>query len=245
MLNAQWREAAIYRPGKRSPIAARIADQLRRRIVTGDIAAGQRMPPIRKLAALYSVSIPTVESAIHALVTLGLVRTRPGVGTFVAFPREQMTMLTYVWRTASAWELALVRAATDAWAAPLAAAEVSRRPRNRLPRRLAEINFLVQERSANRVGYPSTFLASDLDFHHAIAASLRGMEIGPTLYRQVGNRLMAPMMAVADVQAGDEELDAAHLKLASAILGGDLRAASRIARHVAITELESLQATLG
>lgn len=213
--------------------------------MTGDLRPGQQLPPVRKLAGLYRVSVPTVESALHALAALGLIRTRPGVGTFVSFAGERMTLLNYVWRVATPWELALVRAATDSWAAPLAATEVRTRAPNRLPRTLDDIRFLAHERSLSRVGLPHAFLEADLRFHRAIAASVRGIEIVPALYRQIGQRLMGPMMAVADVQADDRALDDAHLRLAIAIIDGDVRGATRDARHVAMAELSTLQATLG
>jgi GntR family transcriptional repressor for pyruvate dehydrogenase complex len=244
-LNAQWREAALFRP-VRSPARSRwIADQLRRRIVTGDLMPGQRLPSVRKLASLFDVSIPTIESALHALVALGMVRTSPGVGSFVTFSRERLPLLTYVWQTATPWELALVRAATDTWAGPLAAAEVRSRPPNRAPKTLADVNFLVHERSIRRVGLPRHFLEADLAFHRTLAASLRGVEIAPVLYRLIGERLIEPLMAVADVQAADHRLDDAHLRLAAVVLAGDVPAAARCARDVAFAELRAMQATLG
>jgi DNA-binding FadR family transcriptional regulator len=156
-----------------------------------------------------------------------------------------LTLLTYVWQAASAWELAVLRAATDSWSAPLAAAQVGTRPANRTPRALWDVNFFVHERSLRRLDSPRAFLDADLAFHRSMAASLRGMEIASVLYRHVGERLIAPLMAVADVQAGDEELDAAHHRLSEAVLAGDVRGAARGARHIALEELASLQLTLG
>lgn len=226
-------------------MAHEIADRIKRRIVTGDLRPGQRLPSVRKLAGLYRVSVPTMESALHALAALGLIRARPGVGTFVAFADDRMTLLLYVWRMATPWELALVRAATDAWAAPLAAADVRTRTPNRLPKTLDDISWLVRERSLCRNGVPRAFLDADLAFHRAIAASVRGIEIAPALYRQVGERLIGPMMAVADVLAGDAALDEAHQGLATAVLGGDVPRAARGGRHIAMAELTAVQSTLG
>lgn len=213
--------------------------------MTGDLTAGRRLPSVRKLASLYGVSTPTVGSAIHALAALGFVRVSRGVGTFVAFPKPQMTLLTYVWRTASTNELAWVRAAIDMQVAPLVAAEVRNRPPNRLPRTLGDINFFAHERSVCRYGDPRTFLRADLAFHRVVVASLRGLEIGPAVYERVGQRLMDALMPVADVQAGNAQLDEAHLRLASVILAGDVRATARCARRVALEEVESLDSTLG
>lgn len=213
--------------------------------MTGDLPPGRRLPSVRKLASLYRVSTPTVGSAIHALASLGFVRVSRGVGTFVAFPKDQMTLLTYIWRTASTHELALVRAAIDTQVAPLVAAEVRDKPLNRQPRTLSDINFLVHERSVRRYGDPRTFLEADVAFHRAVVASMRGLEIGPALYERVCQRLIAEFMPIADVEAGNRELDEAHLRLASAILAGDVTATARCARRVALDELHSLHFTLG
>lgn len=241
----QWAEAANFRPPPRGSLAQHITDQLRRRIVSGDLRPGRRLPPIRKLARLYEVSPPTMESAIHALATLGFVRTKRGVGTFVAEPRDQTTLLNYVWRQASIDELAIIRATIDERAAPLLAARL-RHPRTvRLPQTLGDINFLVHERSVNRYGDPEQFIRADFAFHGAVVATLRGFEIGGALYERIGNRLEAPMMAVADLQSADSRLDTAHLQLSAAVLDGEVLAAARLARAVARDELRSLEGALG
>jgi GntR family transcriptional regulator, transcriptional repressor for pyruvate dehydrogenase complex len=226
-------------------MAQQITDQLRRRIVNGDLAPGRRLPSVRRLAAMYGVSAPTVGSAMHALVSLGFVRVSRGVGTYVVSPKDHLSLLSYVWRAATTHELATVRAVTDMHAAPAVAADVRSKPRRRLPRMLNDINFWVHERSVSRLSDPWTFLEADFAFHEAVVGSIRGVEIGPALYAQVTRRLRDPLLAVADVQATDEALDDGHLRLASAIIYGDIGAASRGARWVALRELASLGETLG
>lgn len=244
-MHTQWAEAAIFRSPRRVSLAQHITDQLRRRIVTGDLAVGRRLPSVRKLAHLYGVSVPTIESAIHALATLGFVRISRGVGTFVAAPRDQTALLSYVWRSASASELAIVRAAIDERAAPIVAGQVRSAAAVRMPRTLHDINFMVHERSMHRSGDPETFIRADLAFHRAVLASARGVEIGATLYERIGWRLMPELMGVADLQAADSTLDDIHLRLSSAVLDGDIRSAARLARCVANAERRSMRATLG
>ncbi|MGH2417398.1 MAG: GntR family transcriptional regulator, partial [Candidatus Limnocylindria bacterium] len=52
-MHTQWSEAAIFRPASRDTMAQQITNHLRRRIVTGDLRPGLRLPSIRKLARLY------------------------------------------------------------------------------------------------------------------------------------------------------------------------------------------------
>lgn len=244
-MHTQWAEAAQFRPPNRATLAQAITDDLRRRIVSGELAQHRKLPSVRKLAYLYGVSVPTVGSALHALAALGFVRKSPGVGTFVSGPRDHTALLNYVWRAASTAELAILRAAIDERSAVILVNRVVTLPRVRLPRTLDDINFFVHERSINRRSDPELFLRADLAFHRTILASLRGIEIGPVLYERIGERLLPALMGVADLQATDERLDHDHLALAAAILDGRVAAVIRLARAVAGQELQSLDSSLG
>jgi GntR family transcriptional regulator len=60
-----------------------IADDLRSKIESGDIAQASQLPTEIELMEQYDASRNTVRDAIKLLVTRGLVETRPGQGTFV------------------------------------------------------------------------------------------------------------------------------------------------------------------
>jgi len=57
-----------------------IADDLRRRIVQGELGAGERMPGEQNLATRYGVSRGVVRNALAALERRGLVSSHPGSG---------------------------------------------------------------------------------------------------------------------------------------------------------------------
>jgi GntR family transcriptional regulator len=60
-----------------------IADDLRAKIESGELAQGSQLATEIELREQYEASRNTVRDAIKWLVTLGLVETRPGQGTFV------------------------------------------------------------------------------------------------------------------------------------------------------------------
>jgi DNA-binding FadR family transcriptional regulator len=248
-LDTQWTEAAIFRlparTRRRASLAEEIADLLRRRIVSGDLAPDRKLPSMRRLAHLFGVSIPTIEGAIRVLVAIGLVRVSRGVGTFITQPKAEAVLLNYAWREASAHELILLRTTIDERATPLVAAMVARGPWNRLPKTLGDISFFAQERSVRRVGDPRSFLRADATFHRTVLRSVRGAEIGATLYERIAARGFDILMPVADVQAADAELDALHLDSAAAIIDGEVARATRLARAIARRELASLGQGLG
>lgn len=65
------------------PIYRQIADDLRGKIETDEIAHGAQLPTESDLMGQYDASRNTVRDAIRLLTTRGLVETRPGQGTFV------------------------------------------------------------------------------------------------------------------------------------------------------------------
>lgn len=78
--------------------SASIVEELRGWIATAPPEA--RLPSTRALVERHHVSPVTVQKAIRALVALGLVETRPGVGTFVRTRRTSRAH-DFGWQTAS------------------------------------------------------------------------------------------------------------------------------------------------
>jgi DNA-binding GntR family transcriptional regulator/tetratricopeptide (TPR) repeat protein len=65
------------------PLYRMIADDLRAKIESGELAQGSQLATETKLREQYDASRNTVRDAIKWLTTLGLVETRPGQGAFV------------------------------------------------------------------------------------------------------------------------------------------------------------------
>jgi DNA-binding transcriptional regulator YhcF (GntR family) len=66
------------------PPYRRIADELRRRVSTGELAPGDRVPSTRQLSRDFGVAIATATKALAALRQEGITVARTGVGTVVA-----------------------------------------------------------------------------------------------------------------------------------------------------------------
>jgi GntR family transcriptional regulator, transcriptional repressor for pyruvate dehydrogenase complex len=79
-----------YRTIDRVRAADQILEDLRDRILRGELAHGSRFPPERDLAEQYGVSATTVREAVRALAALGLVRVRHGSGSFVTGRSETL-----------------------------------------------------------------------------------------------------------------------------------------------------------
>ena len=66
-----------------SPIYLQVIDDLKRRIVLGEILLGDKMPSTRELALQYQINPNTAVRVYNEMEGLGLVFTKRGLGTFV------------------------------------------------------------------------------------------------------------------------------------------------------------------
>jgi len=81
-------------PGAAEVPHRQIAAQLRARIRRGDWAAGERLPSIPAIAAMYGVAKQTVQRTIDQLRVEGLLITKPGSGTYVRGTRRRLNRLS-------------------------------------------------------------------------------------------------------------------------------------------------------
>ena len=65
------------------PIYEQIMDNLRRLIISGGVAPGERLPSVRELAAQLAINPNTIQRAYRQLEMEGWIATVPGKGCFV------------------------------------------------------------------------------------------------------------------------------------------------------------------
>ena len=70
------------------PIYEQIMDNLRRLIISGGMAPGDRLPSVRELAAQLAINPNTIQRAYRELESQGYLVTLPGKGTFAAPSQE-------------------------------------------------------------------------------------------------------------------------------------------------------------
>jgi GntR family transcriptional regulator len=77
--------------GDPRPINRQIVDGVRRHIASGELAVGAALPSVRGLALQLSINPNTVAKAYSELTTEGWLESRPGLGVFVAPPRQRLS----------------------------------------------------------------------------------------------------------------------------------------------------------
>lgn len=71
-------------PGSGLPIYRQIAEQVRRMVASGGLAAGDRVPSVRDLAQTLQINPLTVAKSYQELEQAGVLESRRGLGMFVA-----------------------------------------------------------------------------------------------------------------------------------------------------------------
>jgi GntR family transcriptional regulator len=79
-------------PNSGMPIYRQLFQQLRQRIVSGQLTRDAQMPSVRDLSAELKINMLTVAKVYQLLESEGLVETRRGLGTFVAGGHETRSL---------------------------------------------------------------------------------------------------------------------------------------------------------
>jgi GntR family transcriptional regulator len=66
------------------PVYQQIVDQVKHDVAIGRLKQGDRLPTVRKLAALLTINPNTIAKAYKMLEQQHIITTRPGAGAFVA-----------------------------------------------------------------------------------------------------------------------------------------------------------------
>lgn len=79
-------------PVKRTTITEQIFEQLKEKIINGELRPGDKMPSENELCKLYHVSRTSVRQALANLSSLNLIETRFGEGSFIKSPDSGIAM---------------------------------------------------------------------------------------------------------------------------------------------------------
>jgi DNA-binding FadR family transcriptional regulator len=213
---------------RRGTLPERVADQIRRRILFGELKGGTRLESGTAMAKSARVGLAVIREALAQLRGEGLVRIRHGVGVFVVARPRRAKMIRAARRAASRRELAQLRAALEPIAAASAAAHVT-------DARVIELRLLLGERElARHTGDAHRFATTDIALHRAVFR-MSGNQLAATSAELASPMLLGDFEARAEVLAADAHLQRLHGRLIDAIEMGRAttarRAAAAIAEH--------------
>lgn len=234
-----FRDAALFPHLERRTAAQRIADHLREAILTDALAAGERLPSQREMAAHLGVGVPTLREAIGILVAEELVDTRHGVGTFVTDRRPRRLTEVAV-RRASPEELSVAREVIERRAADRAARRAERDGHGVM--RPSPLAYMVMDMQVRHEGNAGTWVDLDSEFHDALCRlggdqTLLGAQVGGRIL----DRLRPMRTAAAHRLAPDDHLMQLHFDLAEAVSSGRPVVAAAIAGRIVRREAAAVR----
>jgi GntR family transcriptional regulator, transcriptional repressor for pyruvate dehydrogenase complex len=167
-------------------VSDEVAEQIRRLIVSEQLAEGARLPAERELAARFGVSRPMVSQALRMLSLMGLVEIRRGSGAFVL--RRPQAMVTasvglLLDLHGSVGELAELRL----WLETLGVGHAAQR---RLPAGETAGLRDALRRLAGSTASASAWIAADTVFH-AVAVRAAGNAYLSAMYEGVHTAVLA------------------------------------------------------
>jgi GntR family transcriptional regulator, transcriptional repressor for pyruvate dehydrogenase complex len=154
---------------KNGTTAEEVVARLRDMIHSGEISAGDRLPPERDLAKMLGVSRPTLRAGIRSLSTVGILQSRQGAGTFVSDVKESPTLDSSPLRMLSALhgftsdEMFEARLALEMSIAGLAAERATSEQMTLMAEEITGMYASLTD--------PEQYLVHDMKFHQTIAAA--------------------------------------------------------------------------
>jgi GntR family transcriptional regulator, transcriptional repressor for pyruvate dehydrogenase complex len=206
---------------QRSSAPEMVAEQIIRKIASGALAPGARLPSQRDLAHMLGVGRSSVREAINALVVMGYLEPQQGRGTFVKtdLPTVDpgMEKLKIAFSASSIFDLMEARELLECRSAALAAERAD-------ARQIRNLKAIMQAVPATQEEY-AVFLEADLRFHAAVAEAAGNVVLReltklilekvvahhnqlktallPTAYREVSIRTATRV--VEAIEAGDAD----------------------------------------
>ncbi|MCX7653942.1 MAG: GntR family transcriptional regulator [Fervidobacterium sp.] len=76
------------------PAYLQIVNQIKTKIMTGQLSKGMQLPPVRELQNIFDVNVNTILKALERLKFEGIVEARQGIGYFISenIPVQEMVI---------------------------------------------------------------------------------------------------------------------------------------------------------
>ena len=215
--------------GTGTPMAAKlVVAYVRQLIESGEFKAGDKLPAERELAQLIGVSRPSVRAGLQSLVTVGVVDSRRGAGTFVADGPPLLDVnplpIFAVLHGIPQSELFETRRVIEIDLAGLAAERAT-------GDELAAISEEVMEMFAS-IEDVQRFLVHDIRFHRAVATAARNPLLA-AIMEMVADLFYDHRKTTVDRWRGAGEAAEQHRLIYQAIRTGDVeRARLEMGNHL-------------
>lgn len=164
-------------PVERQTVMELVTRRIESLIRSGELRTGDRLPPEPKLAQMLKVSRSSLREALKGLLFLGLIKARPGAGTFIQPTLSRVLSRHFQWMVLleemKHLEIYELRRIVEPEAAALAAQRARAEDIDRMERALAAMRLSVTN--------PEAFHKYDIEFHAAFAQASGNVALQTTM----------------------------------------------------------------
>jgi GntR family transcriptional repressor for pyruvate dehydrogenase complex len=230
---------------RRESVIDKVAHRIETLVRGGQLGRGSRLPSEPRLAEMLNVSRASLREALKGMMFMGLLKARPGDGTYLQPSLTSMVSRHFPWmlllQEIKYFELYELRQILEPAAAALSARRATREDHEQMRAALAAMRAAVHD--------PVLFVRAEMEFHDAITQASKNAAILSTMRMMYGalaegRHRVLPLVEslerhcahhermyklIASGQAGPaRRAIAADLKYAESLLRKDLKAADRI-----------------
>nr|HET6901989.1 FadR/GntR family transcriptional regulator [Ktedonobacteraceae bacterium] len=213
----------MYVPIHSSKVFERVAEQIEKRILDGELRKGDRLPTERELAEQFRVSRTAVREAMKILAQKGLVDMRPGRGTIVidgASAAMQnsigLMMKLKLGEIGGSDSLVEFRTILEVEIAALAAARTTEKEISAMRMAIDAMDQSLNDADA--------YIAADNIFHEALAQATQNALI-IILINSIVNLLSEQRKQIFEVEGGPQRGQIHHRRILESIIRRDPEAA--------------------
>ena len=230
-------EKVLYKPIQSSKVFERIAEQIERRILSGELRSGDRLPTERVLGEQFQASRTAVREAMKTLAQKGLVDMRPGRGTIVIDATSEamqhsLGLMMRVGQEHSLEHLNEVRLILEPEIAALAAERSTDNEHAAMQDAIDIMDVNLKNADA--------FINADNNFHRALAKATQNVLI-LALLDSIVNLLSEQRKLIFSVEGGPERGQQHHKLILDAVLHRD----SKVARNAMLAHLRQVRKDTG
>src|SRR5215471_15107906 len=216
----------MYTPIHSSKVYEQIAAQIEKRILSGELRSGDRLPTERELSEQFHASRTAVREAMKTLAQKGLVDMRPGRGTIVIdgtsqAMRDSLGLMMKVGQAGSSDSLVEVREIIEPEIAALAALRAKDEQISAMREAVGVMDTNLHEANA--------YIAADNDFHRALAKGTQNVLI-LALVDSIVDLLSEQRKLIFSTKGAPERGQIHHKRILASVMNHDVEAA-RAAMH--------------
>ena len=209
----------MYAPIQSMKVFERVAAQIEKRILDGELRSGDRLPTERALAEQFQVSRTAVREAMKILAQKGLVDMRPGRGTIVIDGAHEamehsigLLMRMKMSEATGSDDLVEVRRIFETEIAALAAARATEKDIAAMREAIRVMDESLNDADA--------FIIADNCFHEALAQATQNALI-LILLNSIVNLLSEQRKQIFEVEGGPQRGQMHHRRILDSIIRRD------------------------